>query len=137
MGGVCAGVDIVRFFYNIDQRRMLRLVRQHVADGDRICSLIEPWLPDEGGLPDGVSFSPVLANLYLDSFDRRFRCVRYADNVAFVTPAREIDKEVAAYERQLGDIGLRLHHHEFEEVNFCKRQLVSLPGGQIGARSGL
>ena len=88
--------DIQGFFDHVDHQILMDLVREKVADG-RILDLVESFLKSgvmkEGnfvesreGTPQGGVISPLLANIYLNHFDRRmgeegYLLIRYADDV--------------------------------------------------------
>jgi len=88
--------DIKGFFDHVDHQLMIDLVCEKVSDG-RVLSLIESFLTsgvmNEGifeasteGTPQGGNLSPLLANVYLNHFDRRmgelgYLILRYADDI--------------------------------------------------------
>lgn len=126
--------DITRFFDNIDHQRLLVEVRKF-ANHPGILGLIKDWIsagvvargkvvPAEKGVPQGAVVSPLLANIYLDEFDKTisktdWKLVRYADD--FVVLTRSFDEVVEAYSRVgaiLGSIGLSLHPEKTLITNF-------------------
>lgn len=71
--------DIVKFFDNIDHQKLLQAVRNNINNPGILC-LIKAWISagvqtNEGpilspkGIPQGAVISPILANIYLHSFD--------------------------------------------------------------------
>jgi len=126
--------DITKFFDNIDHQRLLVEVRKF-ANHPGILGLIKDWIsagvvargkvvPAEKGVPQGAVVSPLLANIYLDEFDKTisqtdWKLVRYADD--FVVLTRSFDEVVEAYSRVgaiLGSIGLSLHPEKTLITNF-------------------
>ena len=90
--------DIKGYFQNIDHDLLLNFVKRRISD-PRVLVLIKGWLksrvmegntfhaPDGTGTPQGGVISPLLANIYLHSFDKMFllsgirgTLVRYADD---------------------------------------------------------
>jgi retron-type reverse transcriptase len=88
--------DIEGFFDHVDHKILMDLVCEQVSDG-RVLSWIESILKsgilNEGvfeesteGTPQGGNLSPLLANIYLNHFDRRmgdygYLLLRYADDI--------------------------------------------------------
>jgi group II intron reverse transcriptase/maturase len=88
--------DIEGFFDHVDHQILMDLVCEKVSDG-RVLSLIESFLKsgimNQGvyeesieGTPQGGNLSPLLANIYLNHFDRRmgdygYLHLRYADDI--------------------------------------------------------
>jgi len=101
--------DIAKFFDNIEHQRLLKEVRQYIDNPGILC-LIKSWvsagvLTEEGlvlpnkGIPQGAVISPILANVYLDEFDKfisktDLNLVRYADD--FIVFSRTQERIVQA-----------------------------------------
>jgi RNA-directed DNA polymerase len=133
--------DIRGFFDNIDQVKLMELVRERICDR-RVLKLLHQWLEagvlEDGsirktmaGTPQGGVISPLLANIYLHVLDRTWQAeakhlgvlVRYADD--FVVLCRTASAASAA-QRRVKDIltrlGLELHPE--------KTRAVDLTGGR-------
>ncbi len=90
--------DFAQFFDTIDHALLRDRLEAHLADGPTV-ELIMRWVQtgapfDHRGVPTGAPLSPLLANLFLDRFDketaRAGTClVRYADDfmILFKDPA--------------------------------------------------
>ena len=72
--------DIEKFFDNVNQEKLMKLVEQRISDR-RILKLIKQWLVSEVlygnvltiselGTSQGSVISPLLANIYLNTLDR-------------------------------------------------------------------
>ena len=126
--------DISQFFDRIDHQILLQQVRKYLDHPGILC-LIKAWisvgaLTERGvvkatrGIPQGAVVSPLLANIYLDEFDRLIptperKLVRYADD--FLVLARSKEEIVAAYrevERTLQSLRLELHSGKTQITNF-------------------
>lgn len=139
--------DLKSYFDTIDHTKLLACVRQRVTDRS-VLGLIRMWLeavvvepPDEEGgkpkvsrskkgTPQGGVISPLLANIFLNVFDRVFhradgpatfakaKLVRYADD--FVVLARYVGPRVTDFIEGLleGRMGL--------EINRDKTRVVDL-----------
>ena len=117
--------DIRNCFGSIPHEPLMQAVATEVSDG-KLLSLIrrfvkadiveelQRWTPEEG-TPQGAVLSPLLANIYMDGFDREmasagFQVVRYADD--FVVLCRTEEEAKAARkcaEEALGKMELTLH----------------------------
>jgi RNA-directed DNA polymerase len=96
--------DLKNFFGTVDQKRLLALVGQRVADS-RVLRLLRSMLeagcmadgerkPTTTGVPQGGVVSPVLSNILLTPFDREMRTrgyqlTRYADDWVITCRTRE------------------------------------------------
>lgn len=99
-------LDLSKFFDNVDQNILMILVHDIIKDGDTE-SIIRKFLlsginiggniiDSNKGTPQGGNLSPLLANIYLNQFDkeleaRGLRFTRYADDVLIC-----VKSEVAA-----------------------------------------
>ena len=126
--------DLTKFFDRISHQCLLKAVKTYV-EHPGILGLIQGWvsvgvLAKEGiiradkGIPQGSVISPLLANIYLDSFDKSFsntdwKLVRYADD--FVVLAQTFDEVITAYShvnQTLNSLGLELHPQKSLITNF-------------------
>jgi len=103
--------DITLFFDEIDHEILLRELKKYVTD-ERVTDLIRRWLNSDivhdrrrfklmKGVPQGSPISPLLSNLYLDSFDEllqssKLKHVRFADD--FIVLCKERPKAEDALE---------------------------------------
>ncbi|CAM4399521.1 group II intron reverse transcriptase/maturase [Paenibacillus phoenicis] len=142
-GNWVVDVDIQGYFDNMNQEKLMKLVQMRINDR-RILKLIRKWLQagvmEEGnvrrsdlGTPQGGVISPLLANIYLNYFDRLWEkhgsglgeLTRYADDFVVVCKTRK-DAE-HAYEligRIMERLELTLHP--------TKTRIVGLWTGEEG-----
>ncbi len=126
--------DITKFFDNIDHQRLLKQFRQYIDNPGILC-LIKSWvstgiLTDEGliipskGIPQGAVISPMLANIYLDEFDKYIsttdlQLVRYADDFLVLCHTQErilqAKQEITNF---LNTIGLIMNLEKTQVTNF-------------------
>ena len=136
---VVIDADIRGYFDNIDQEKLLILVRERISDR-RVEKLIRQWLRsgvmEEGalkatlaGTPQGGVISPLLANIYLNVLDRVWvsRCshlgilVRYADDFVVLCRREVQAKEALRRVHVIMDrLGLELHPDKTRMVDMAK-----------------
>ncbi|MEK4059504.1 MULTISPECIES: group II intron reverse transcriptase/maturase [Paenibacillus] len=106
-GNWVVDVDIQGYFDNINQEKLMKLVQMRINDR-RTLKLIRKWLQagvmEEGtvrrsdlGTPQGGVISPLLANIYLNYFDRLWEkhgsgigeLTRYADDLVVVCKTKK------------------------------------------------
>ncbi|MBW4619389.1 MAG: group II intron reverse transcriptase/maturase [Cyanosarcina radialis HA8281-LM2] len=126
--------DVVEFFDRIEHQRLLKAVRQYVEHPGILC-LIKSWvsvgvLTAEGlvlpqkGIPQGGVISPMLANIYLDEFDRfidasDLKLVRYADDFLILAQSQErIRSAYAEVADLLENMGLMMHSQKTQITSF-------------------
>jgi len=132
--GWVVDADIKSFFDHVDHDILMDLVREKIADG-RILDLVEAILKagvmEDGeftetmeGTPQGGVISPLLANIYLNHFDRRmgekgFLLLRYADDIlVFCKEEWEAKKALETAQRILGkELKLELSPEKTRIVN--------------------
>lgn len=134
--------DIMGYFDNIDQTRLMTMIKQRVSDR-RILKLIRNWfragVMEEGnirksttGTPQGGSISPLLANIYLHHLDQEWHkhkrlgeMVRYADDLVILCPtAQTAETALRQLIHLLAELGL--------QVNLDKTHVRCLLKGQEG-----
>jgi RNA-directed DNA polymerase len=132
-------LDIQRFFDSVDHDLLVKALEAN-TDQNWVVLYVKRWLtapmalPDgtlrkrDRGTPQGSAVSPVLANLFMHyAFDawmgRQFPSVRferYADDVVVhCVTERQARHLLAAIDRRLADVGLRLHPDKTKIV-YCK-----------------
>jgi RNA-directed DNA polymerase len=113
--------DIEGFFDHVDHKILMDLVCEQVSDG-RVLSWIESILKsgimNEGvfeesteGTPQGGNLSPLLANIYLNHFDRRmgdygYLLLRYADDIIIFCKVKKFKSEIKLRTRRQQPISL-------------------------------
>jgi len=96
-------VDIEKFFDTVDQKKLIDLVAEEIADG-RVLRLIQSFLRcgvmedmkveyRVTGTPQGGVISPLLANIYLHPYDEKmtqegYKAVRFADDIIVLSRSR-------------------------------------------------
>lgn len=114
--------DVAQCFDSIPHGPLKARLREAVPDA-RLRRLIHAWLktlaPEGRGIPQGAPLSPLLANLYLDTLDRRMQAmpgtcwVRYADDFVLLTGSRrEARAALRAVEGALAELGLALNRRK-------------------------
>lgn len=142
-----ARCDIEDCFDQIPRGRALQALRSCLSD-ERVFDLIEALLErkeigagqrrDAGrGLPQGSALSPLLCNLYLDTFDRRLAqdgwlALRYADDIAIAASTPEAaEQALEAAATAASELGLALNQQKsrwrsFDEgVEFLGKTITS------------
>ena len=127
--------DIRQCFDSIDHHRLFEKLGDWLGDSSPITTWIRAWVAAPvwdgadltrlgSGIPQGSPLSPLLANFYLDEFDRRLRAqgvkfIRYADDFLVLTrtpfemgPARRLAEDV------LAGLGLRLNTEKTRTTSF-------------------
>ncbi len=121
-------VDLQSYFDTIAHDRLLDCVRRRMSDR-RVLHLIRGWLKagilDGGavtapkqGTPQGGVLSPLLSNIYLHEFDRRWderdgKLVRYADDMVILCRSRaRAERALAKAGRVFDELGLTLNQEK-------------------------
>jgi RNA-directed DNA polymerase len=156
--------DIERFFDTLDHQKLMEALRRRISDGAML-RLIYRWLKagfllegvvyeTEEGSPQGGVLSPLLANVYLHTFDVAFRkqktfighLTRYADDFVIQCGTQEQAERALAWAKgQLEGLGLRLHVGKtrivndrevgFDFLGFHHRRVVQSHGKSCGRES--
>jgi len=128
--------DIEQFFDNLDHQELMSALRRRIGDGEML-RLIYRWLKagylldgeyhdTDLGSPQGGVLSPLLANVYLHSFDLALKqqkafvgkLTRYADDFVIQCGTEEMARRALLWaSEQLGKLKLRLHQTKTRIVN--------------------
>ena len=118
--------DISDFFTSVSLEHLFSLIDKYVPDGDFLLKgllkkvllngyvLNGKYFEREKGLAQGSPLSPLLANLYLDSFDEEaqkwnVRLIRYADDFIILTKTKEEAESILSKtETVLSQLGLSI-----------------------------
>lgn len=126
-------VDIKGYFDTISHERLMKGVRERIADG-RVLEMIEGflkqgvvegenWQEAKEGTPQGGVISPLLANIYLDPLDKKisesgYEMVRYADDMVILCRSREeADAALEELKGWMAEAKLTLHPEKTRTVD--------------------
>lgn len=126
--------DITRYFDEIPHDKLLSTIARFIDD-TQVLDLVALWLTTEvidgdrryrlsRGVPQGSPLSPVLANLFLDRFDkahvrRGYRLVRYGDDFVVLCKSQpEAEAALELSEEMLGRLRLSLNKEKTRIVHF-------------------
>ena len=135
--------DIEKFFDNVNQDKLMKLVEQRISDR-RILKLIRQWLVSgvlygnvltisELGTSQGSVISPLLANIYLNTLDRLWEkyglthgiLVRYADDTVIICKNKKsANHALNLLQYIMAKLDLKLHP--------VKTKIVSMWDGKEG-----
>ena len=135
--------DIEKFFDNVNQDKLMKLVEQRISDR-RILKLIRQWLESgvlygnvltisELGTSQGSVISPLLANIYLNTLDRLWEkyglthgiLVRYADDTVIICKNKKsANHALNLLQYIMAKLDLKLHP--------VKTKIVSMWDGKEG-----
>jgi group II intron reverse transcriptase/maturase len=151
--------DLRSFFDSVDWGLLEARLRAYFGSAPKAVQLLMRWVQApvqfgerlvrrSQGLPQGAVISPLLANLYLDSFDEAiqaqgFRLVRYADDfVVLCKSATEVSRARDVVARELARLKLELHtgktsatsfEHGFEFLGYIFARSLALPKKPVRA----
>lgn len=128
-------LDLSKYFDTLNHELLMNMLRERIHD-KRLIDLIKKYLKSgvmengvvtktEEGSPQGGNLSPLLANIYLDRFDKEFesrgvKVVRYADDIVLLA------KSERAAERLLETSTRYLEKKLKLRVNTEKSRAVSI-----------
>lgn len=126
--------DLVKYFDSIDRQLLLTQLRGYVANSGILC-LVKAWIAADivtergvertnRGIPQGAVISPLLANVYLNEFDRNIcrhevQLVRYADDFLLLGKNRELILQAyTEVVKLLHGLNLAIHPQKTQITNF-------------------
>jgi group II intron reverse transcriptase/maturase/CRISPR-associated endonuclease Cas1 len=128
--------DITSYFDNVDHGLLMSRVRE-LVEQPRVLKLIERWIAPkvydghvitqmEKGLPQGAPISPMLANLYLDTFDEQMlhshqKLIRFADDFLVLCKSRSRAEDALRLTKSLlSGLRLTLNDEKTRVTNFAE-----------------
>jgi group II intron reverse transcriptase/maturase len=131
-------MDLAKCFDTLDHGLILRYFRERIADGS-ILELIrkflvsgimkgDDWRATTEGSPQGAVFSPLIANVYLNTFDqvmkeRGHRIVRFADDIRIFKYSKSAAENALKQSKKILEKELRL------KINTEKTKIVHASEG--------
>ena len=128
-------LDLSKYFDTLNHELLMNMLRKEIKD-KRLIDLIKKYLKSgvmengivmktEEGSPQGGNLSPLLANIYLDNFDKEFesrgvKVIRYADDILLLA------RSIRAAERLLRTSTEYLEKKLKLKVNTEKSRAVSV-----------
>ena len=102
-------LDLSKYFNTINHDMLLKILRRNIKD-ERVVQIIKRYLksgvmengvvrPTEEGSPQGGNLSPLLANIYLNEFDKEFEerdipFVRYEDDIVLLSKSKRASERI-------------------------------------------
>lgn len=80
----------------IKDESVIQIIKRYLKSGVMENGVV---METEEGTPQGGNLSPLLANIYLDAFDKEFEkrgvpCVRYADDIVLLAKSERAAKQL-------------------------------------------
>lgn len=136
-------VDIEKYFDSVDHKLLMRKLEEEVTDSS-VLNLIKDflqagvmeqgqWSATDEGTPQGGVISPLLANVYLNSFDhlmanKGYKLVRYADDFVILCGTEE-EAEQAMQQAMgylEGELRLRINKEKSRIIDFRRESFEFL-----------
>ena len=142
-------MDLSKCFDSLDHALIIQSFRRRVTDGSTLGLLrlflqsgimtADGWQASEQGSPQGGVISLLIANVYLDAFDRQMkerghRIVRYADDILILSGSKRGAENALAVARNILEGELRLKVNERKSRIVHSREGVPYLGVIIGSR---
>jgi len=128
-------LDLSKYFDTLNHELLMNMLRQNIKD-KKLIDLIKKYLKSgvmengiitktEEGSPQGGNLSPLLANIYLDKFDKEFegrgvKVVRYADDIVLLAKSQRAAERLLETSTRYLESKLKL------KVNTEKSRAVSV-----------
>ena len=143
-------MDLSKCFDTLDHEIMMNEVGKTISDGS-VLKLIEQFLKSgiivdgsfessEIGSPQGGVISPLLSNIYLNTFDQKiktnssYRMVRYADDILIFTNSKREAGNALTWATQILEVELKLTVNKEKTTTTSLKEGVSFLGFLVRKR---
>ena len=127
-------LDLSKYFDTLNHTILLNLLRREIKD-ERVIQMVKRYLKSgvmengvvtetEEGSPQGGNLSPLLANVYLNEFDKEYKrrgvpCIRYADDIVLLAKSERAAKRLLETSRKYleGTLKLRVNQEKSRVVS--------------------
>jgi len=142
-------IDLSKYFDTLNHDLLMNMVREEVKD-KRVVELVKRFLKSgvmenglrirtEEGSPQGGPLSPLLANIYLNKFDREMegrgvRVIRYADDIVVLARTPRAGERLLESSRRYleGKLKLRMNMEKSKVVSVYAKRNFKFLGFALG-----
>ena len=148
-------IDLSKYFDTLNHELLMNMVREEVKD-KRVTDLIKKYLKSgvmeegllvrtEEGSPQGGPLSPLLANIYLNKYDREMerrgvKVIRYADDIVVLARSKRAGERLLESSKRYleGKLKLRLNTEKSKVVSVYSIRNFKFLGFALGkGRNGV
>ena len=142
-------IDLSKYFDTLNHELLMNMVREEVKD-KRVTDLIKKYLKSgvmvegllvktEEGSPQGGPLSPLLANIYLNKYDREMerrgvKVIRYADDIVVLARSKRAGERLLESSKRYleGKLKLRLNTEKSKVVSVYSIRNFKFLGFALG-----
>ena len=142
-------IDLSKYFDTLNHELLMNMVREEVKD-KRVADLIKKYLKSgvmvegllvktEEGSPQGGPLSPLLANIYLNKYDREMerrgvKVIRYADDIVVLARSKRAGERLLESSKRYleGKLKLRLNTEKSKVVSVYSIRNFKFLGFALG-----
>ena len=142
-------IDLSKYFDTLNHELLMNMVREEVKD-KRVTDLIKKYLKSgvmvegllvktEEGSPQGGPLSPLLANIYLNKYDREMerrgvKVIRYADDIVVLARSKRAGERLLESSKRYleGKLKLRLNAEKSKVVSVYSIRNFKFLGFALG-----
>lgn len=146
---IAVEIDLTKYFDTLNHEMLMNMVREEVKD-KRVTDLIKKYLKSgvmedgllvktEEGSPQGGPLSPLLANIYLNKYDREMerrgvKVIRYADDIVVLARSKRAGERLLESSKRYleGKLKLRLNAEKSKVVSVYSVRNFKFLGFALG-----
>ena len=146
-------LDLSKYFDTLNHALLLNLLRKQIKD-ERVIQMVKRYLKSgvmengvvtstEEGSPQGGNLSPLLANIYLDEFDKEYEkrgvpCIRYADDIVLLAKSKRAAERLLVTSTKYleGTLKLKVNQEKSRVVSVFAIRNFKFLGFALGRNGG-